>query len=115
MNRGIVIKENANQKYTTDAFSRSLMTELCCMADAPVQHFANRSDAAGGSTLGNLSNIQVSMHAVDIGLPQLAMHSSFETAGSRDTEYMTTALRYFYEAGFSIEDGKIKIDQSCGD
>ncbi|MCI6821588.1 MAG: M18 family aminopeptidase [Clostridiales bacterium] len=115
MNRGIVIKESANQKYTTDAFSRSLMTELCRMADAPVQHFANRSDSAGGSTLGNLSNIQVSMHAVDIGLPQLAMHSSFETAGSRDTEYMTKALRYFYEAGFSIEDGKIKIDQSCGD
>lgn len=115
MNRGIVIKESANQKYTTDAFSRSLMTELCLRADVPVQHFANRSDAAGGSTLGNLSNIQVSMHAVDIGLSQLAMHSSFETAGSRDTEYMTLVLRYFYEAGFSIEDRNIKLAQSCGD
>lgn len=114
MNRGIVIKESASQKYTTDAFSRSLMTELCRRADVPVQHFANRSDASGGSTLGNLSNIHVSMHAVDIGLPQLAMHSSFETAGSRDTEYMTSILRYFYETGFSIEDGNIKLAQPCG-
>lgn len=47
---------------------------------------------AGGSTLGNLSNMQASMHAVDVGLPQLAMHSSYETGGVRDVMYAIRAL-----------------------
>ncbi|MCF0260991.1 MAG: M18 family aminopeptidase, partial [Erysipelotrichaceae bacterium] len=72
MNQGLVIKESANQKYTTDAFSRALFTEICRKAGVPIQTFANRSDSVGGSTLGNLSNTQVSVHAVDMGLPQLA-------------------------------------------
>ncbi len=105
LNKGIVIKESANQKYTTDAFSRALFREICRGAGVPVQTFANRSDSAGGSTLGNLSNIQVSMHAVDIGLPQLAMHSSYETAGSMDTKYAVDALVRFYSTDIKITDG----------
>ena len=104
MNRGIVIKESANQKYTTDAFSRAVFAQLCERAQVPVQSFANRSDSAGGSTLGNLSNTQVSMHAVDIGLAQLAMHSSYETAGAKDTAYAIRALRMFYETNLRIEE-----------
>lgn len=96
MNRGIVIKESANQKYTTDAVSRAIFTDICNAADVPVQHFANRSDSAGGSTLGNLSNTQVSVNAVDVGLAQLAMHSSYETAGAMDTAYAIGALMKFY-------------------
>lgn len=105
LNKGVVIKESANQKYTTDAFSRAVFGEICREAGVPVQHFANRSDSAGGSTLGNLSNIQVSMHAVDIGLPQLAMHSSYETAGSMDTKYAVDALLRFYSTDIKITDG----------
>ena len=105
LNKGVVIKESANQKYTTDAFSRAVFSEICREAGVPVQHFANRSDSAGGSTLGNLSNIQVSMHAVDIGLPQLAMHSSYETAGSMDTKYAVDALMRFYSTDIEITDG----------
>lgn len=105
LNKGVVIKESANQKYTTDAFSRAVFGEICREAAVPVQHFANRSDSAGGSTLGNLSNIQVSMHAVDIGLPQLAMHSSYETAGSMDTKYAVDALMRFYSTDIEITDG----------
>lgn len=105
LNKGVVIKESANQKYTTDAFSRAVFSEICREAGVPVQHFANRSDSAGGSTLGNLSNIQVSMHAVDIGLPQLAMHSSYETAGSMDTKYAVDALVRFYSTDIKITDG----------
>lgn len=105
LNKGVVIKESANQKYTTDAFSRAVFGEICREAGVPVQHFANRSDSAGGSTLGNLSNIQVSMHAVDIGLPQLAMHSSYETAGSMDTKYAVDALVRFYSTDIKITDG----------
>ena len=103
MNKGIVIKESANQKYTTDAFSRAVFEELCRKADIPVQTFANRSDSAGGSTLGNISNMQVSLHSVDIGLAQLAMHSSYETAGSMDTGYAIEGLKKFYETDILIE------------
>lgn len=54
--------------------------------------YANRSDIAGGSTLGNISNSHVSVNTVDIGLAQLAMHSAYETAGVKDTTYMIEAL-----------------------
>ncbi|WP_194610619.1 M18 family aminopeptidase [Clostridium vitabionis] len=103
MNKGVVVKEAANQKYTTDAFSRAVFTNLCREAGVPVQAFANRSDSAGGSTLGNLSNTQVSVHAVDIGLPQLAMHSSYETAGVKDIGYAIEALTKFYQTTLQIE------------
>ncbi len=103
INGGVVIKEAASQKYTTDAFSRALFTAICERAGVPVQTFANRSDSAGGSTLGNLSNQQVSVHAVDVGLAQLAMHSSYETAGSADTGHLMRALEAFFEADIAIE------------
>jgi aspartyl aminopeptidase len=104
LNGGVVIKEAANQKYTTDAFSRAVFTTICSMAGVPVQNFANRSDSAGGSTLGNLSNTQVSMHAVDLGLAQLAMHSSFETGGARDPYYLFEAMRKYYQTDITITD-----------
>ena len=91
LNKGIVIKFNANQKYCTDAVSAAEFKELCTRADVPYQTFVNRSDIAGGSTLGNISNTQVPMNTVDIGLPQLAMHSPYETAGVKDTEYLIKA------------------------
>lgn len=104
MNKGIVIKFSANQKYTTDAISSAVFTDICQRANVPVQHFANRSDATGGSTLGNLSSQQVSMHSVDIGLAQLAMHSSYETAGIKDSQYMIDALKKFYSCNLHITD-----------
>ena len=61
-----------------------------------VQTFTNRSDMAGGSTLGNISNTQVALNTVDIGLPQLAMHSPYETAGVKDTEYLVRAAKEFF-------------------
>lgn len=103
MNKGPIIKEAANQKYTTDAFSRAVFTKICEMAGVPVQQFANRSDIVGGSTLGNLSNTQVSVHAVDIGLAQLAMHSSFETGGSRDPYYLYQAMKKYFDTNIVID------------
>ena len=102
LNGGIVIKEAANQHYCTDAFSRAVFQAICDDADVPTQAFANKSDAAGGSTLGNLSNMQASMHAVDVGLPQLAMHSSYETGGVCDVMYAIRALTAFYERDLTI-------------
>ena len=98
MNQGIVIKHNANQKYTTDAVSDALFTLVCEKAGVPVQHFTNRSDMLGGSTLGNLSNAHVSLNTVDIGLAQLAMHSSCETAGTKDLDYLIRAMETYWGA-----------------
>lgn len=96
LNKGIVIKFNANQKYCTDAVSAAIFKELCTKAGVPYQTFVNRSDIAGGSTLGNISNTQVPMNTVDIGLPQLAMHSPYETTGVKDTEYLVRAAEELF-------------------
>ena len=110
MNSGVVIKHNANQKYTTDAVSSAIFSEICARAGVPVQHFTNRSDVLGGSTLGNIANTHLSMNTVDIGLAQLAMHSCYETAGSKDVEYMIRALRALYESDLRVlSDGEYAI------
>lgn len=97
MNKGVVIKANANQKYTTDAVSMAIFKQICEKSGVPTQEFVNRSDIAGGSTLGNISNEQVSMNTVDIGAAQLAMHSAYETAGIKDSEYLIKAVEEFYK------------------
>lgn len=98
LNKGIVVKYSANQKYTTDGVSAALFREICERAKVPCQMFLNRSDMAGGSTLGNLSGNQVAVNCVDIGLPQLSMHSPYETAGVRDTHYLIRAATLFFES-----------------
>lgn len=114
-NGGIVIKYSANQKYTTDAVSGALMKEICRKAGVPVQIFYNRSDLAGGSTLGNISTTQLSLNTVDIGLAQLAMHSAYETAGVKDTEYLARASAVFFSGAVTgTGDGSYCLDfQSC--
>ena len=92
LNGGIIIKFNASQKYSTDGYSAAIFRDLCLKADVPLQTYTNRSDIPGGSTLGNISNTKVAVPTVDIGLPQLAMHSSYETAGAKDTEYLVKAV-----------------------
>ncbi len=104
LNGGIVIKFNAAQKYTSDSVSAALFELICKSADVPYQFFTNRSDIAGGSTLGNISTSHVSIPSVDIGLAQWAMHSPMESAGALDAEYMKKALVSFFGADFTIED-----------
>ncbi len=110
MNKGIVIKYNANQRYTSDAVSAAVFALVCEEAEVPFQRYANRADMPGGSTLGNIANTQVSLNTVDIGLPQLAMHSSYETAGAKDTEYFVKALTVFYKKSLKTEkDGEYSL------
>jgi len=110
MNEGVVIKHSPNQKYTSDAISDAVFSMICERAGVPVQHFSNRSDMIGGSTLGNISNTHASMNTVDIGLPQLAMHSCYETAGCKDVAYMIDALREFYKTNIVTEaDGSYSL------
>ena len=113
-NGGIVIKYSANQKYTTDAVSGAVMKEICRKAGVPVQIFYNRSDLLGGSTLGNISTTQLSLNTVDIGLAQLAMHSAYETAGVKDTEYLARASAAFFSGAVTgTGDGSYRLD-FCG-
>ena len=90
---------------TTDA----AFAELCKKAGVPTQRFTNRADLPGGSTLGNISTAHVSVDSVDIGLAQLAMHSAYETAGARDTEYLIRAAESFYAARFLREEDGISL------
>ena len=93
---GIVIKYNANQRYTTDALSGAVFQAICQEAGVPVQRYSNRADLPGGSTLGNISTAHLSVPTVDIGLPQLAMHSVCETAGAADTDYLVKAMTAYF-------------------
>lgn len=104
MNEGVVVKSHAGQKYTSDAVSIAVFKGICKKAGVPVQFFANRSDVLGGSTLGNIAMAQVSMNSVDIGLAQLAMHSSYETAGVKDTWYMIKVMEEFFNSHFEAVD-----------
>ncbi len=110
LNGGVLVKYNAQQKYTTDAVSEGVFLKICDDAKVPYQRYVNRSDIPGGSTLGNLSTEQVSINTVDIGTAQLAMHSSYETAGVDDAKYLYDAMKAFYNASITtLRDGVYKI------
>lgn len=109
LNEGIVIKSHAGQRYTSDGVSIALFREVCGRAGVPVQFFANRSDTAGGSTLGNISSTRVSLKTVDIGLPQLSMHSAYETAGVKDTRFLMKAMEQFYACHFTEQGGVLNL------
>ena len=106
---GIVIKFNANLRYTTDGASAAVMRKICQKAKVPVQTYCNRADIPGGSTLGNISLAHVSVPSVDIGLAQLAMHSCYETAGVRDSLYLEDAMAAYYSTTLENKDGKYII------
>ena len=96
INKGVVIKYNAGLSYTTDAISAGLFKALCSSENIPYQVYTNRSDVRGGGTLGSILLRSLSVISVDIGLAQLAMHSSYETAGVKDLEHMKNVLSAFY-------------------
>ena len=98
LNKGIVIKNNAAQRYTTDAVSEAIIKTILRKSNIPYQYYANRSDIHGGSTLGNISSSHVSINCADIGLCQLAMHSAVETAGTYDIKYMVEFAKAFYNS-----------------
>lgn len=109
LNGGVLIKYNANQKYTTDGIAEALFKKLLQKEEIPYQEYTNRSDIAGGSTLGNLSNEKISLNTVDMGAAQLAMHSAYETGGTKDTLSLVDGIRIFYESRIQMEeDGRYR-------
>ena len=96
MGGGVVLKFNASQRYCTDGLSAAIFRKVCGKAGVNVQTYCNRADIPGGSTLGNISLHQVSVPTADIGLPQLAMHSCYETAAVADAIALEDAMTVFY-------------------
>ena len=109
LNGGVVLKFNAGQKYTTDGISEAYVKYLCKKEGIPVQSYANRSDMGGGSTLGNIATTRVSVSSADVGLPQLAMHSAYESAGIKDTAYMIELCRALFEGSFRMVCGGYEL------
>ena len=99
---GVVLKFNANQRYTTDAVSAAVFRKLCVKADVPVQEYSNRADIRGGSTLGHISLTHVSVPTADVGLPQLAMHSCYETIAVKDLEYLEKVMTAYYSTVLEV-------------
>ena len=98
LNRGPVIKTNAGQRYATDALTAGLFRQFCIKAGVPCQEFVMRNDLACGSTIGPLTAAEIGVRTVDIGVPQLAMHSIRETIGHLDGWYLLQALATFFSA-----------------
>ena len=96
MGQGIVLKYNANLSYCTDGVSAAIFRKVCAKAGAKVQTYCNRADIPGGSTLGRISLGKVSIPTADIGLPQLAMHASYETAAVADAIALEEAMTAYY-------------------
>lgn len=109
LNGGIVLKYNANQTYTSDGLSSSIVKELCSSAGVKFQEYTNRSDLRGGGTLGNISNAEVSLTAADVGIAQLAMHSANEIMGIDDTDAMVALSRELYNRTIDIEGESFSI------
>ncbi len=109
LNGGIAIKSAARGSYTTDAYSEAVFKAVCDRVDAKYQSITNRSDIPGGGTLGAISLSHISIPSVDIGLPQLAMHSAMETCGIDDLDYMIKAITEYYSVHLSFNNDKIEI------
>jgi len=106
MGKGIVLKHNANLMYCTDGVSAAIFRKICGKAGVAVQTYYNRADIPGGSTLGRISLGKVSILTADIGLPQLAMHSSYETAAVADAIALEDAMESFYASCLeAVENG----------
>lgn len=111
LNKGFMIKYNGNMHYATDGFSSGLIKMISEKHEIPYQEFFNRSDKRGGLTLGNISNSHVSVRTVDVGLPQLAMHSNYETMGSKDFGYLYDLIVKFMSMDIDISLNKISLKE----
>lgn len=98
---GVAVKYNAERRYATDALSDALLRQIASDAKITLQNYANRADLRGGSTLGSIAATAIGIKTVDIGIPQLAMHSIAETAAISDVMDMERLLLAFYSAEIS--------------
>jgi len=109
MNKGPAIKSNSNQRYATTSESSLVIEQLCKKHNIPIQKFVVRNDAPCGSTIGPILSAGLGIRTVDIGNPQLSMHSIREMCGVEDTTHCINLMKAFYEE-FAAFDRTVKID-----
>ena len=97
LNQGVVFKISANQKYTSDGFSISVIKQIIEGKDIKTQDFVNNSKEAGGSTIGPISSTHLETDSVDLGIPMLAMHSVRELCGRDDLYSLKELIKVFFE------------------
>ena len=92
----MVIKSNVGQRYSTSPTSIIPFVEACSKAKVPVQHFASRNNIPCGSTIGPITATRLGIDTIDVGIPQLSMHSAREVCGVQDPIFLRDALvKYF--------------------
>lgn len=98
VNKGPVIKVNANHRYTSESISEAMFINWCDQVDIPYQKYSHRTDIPCGSTIGPMTSAKLGIRTVDVGNPMWAMHSIRESAGVADHEYMINVLNCFFSA-----------------
>ncbi|KAG5976136.1 hypothetical protein E4U55_007487 [Claviceps digitariae] len=109
LNKGTVIKINANQRYATNSPGIVLIQQCARLANVPLQLFVVRNDSPCGSTIGPGLAAKLGMRTLDLGNPQLSMHSIRETSGSADVEFATKLFEAFFTSYGALEP-KIVVD-----
>lgn len=109
LQKGIVIKHNANQRYATSSITAFLFKEVANLHNLPVQEFVVRNDMGCGSTIGPILATGVGIRTVDCGIAQLSMHSVREMCGKEDVVIAYRHFKAFYQT-FSSIDKKLKVD-----
>jgi aspartyl aminopeptidase len=99
INDGVVVKRNANQRYATDANSEAFVVAAADEAEVPLQYYIHRNDLPCGSTIGPITATRLGVPTVDIGAPQLAMHSIREMGGLHDLDHLHRLLVGAWRAG----------------
>lgn len=95
MNRGPVLKINANQRYSSDAETEATWIRACRNANVPVQTFVGHNAVPCGSTIGPIASTRLGIPTVDVGVPLLSMHSARELVGVQDQAWFEDALSAF--------------------
>jgi len=103
INQGIVLKINANQRYATDGVSGGIIRILADMAKIPIQDFVVKNDSPCGSTIGPIVSAKTGIKTVDIGAPQLSMHSIREICGVLDAYYYDRLFKEFFSSYEKID------------
>ncbi|KAG7887162.1 hypothetical protein KL925_004791 [Ogataea polymorpha] len=103
LNSGPVIKVNANQRYVTNSPGIVLLKKVADLAKVPLQLFVVRNDSPCGSTIGPMVSAKLGVRTLDLGNPQLSMHSIRETCGSHDVEKLVALFENFFERFYDLE------------
>jgi len=109
MSKGVVIKYNVSQRYATNSTTSFLIHELAKRNNIPVQEFVMRNDMLCGSTIGPIISSNVGLRTVDIGNPQLSMHSIREMAAISDITHAVNLMKAFYQQ-FTELDSTLTVD-----